>query len=380
MEIYVNGQKWIMPGYIQLDNQIDTAFQKLYSSFFNNPFYNFLDLSSNYLSAFEEFAFQYLDRVINDYTHQDQFFTNFTSIWRKYMDSGRFQEAQNFWQRILEIANKWEESRSLRTHKGSPYYFWAVTAILQGEVDKGFFLMHMAYQEDTLTQSTEFPPSPAFWFVTLDFEKTKQFFYSYVKQLADDLDQFINKYRKVSSTVLDLQEFRNLFLIQPPSKHAIFSLTFILAKVNILNFMPFFAFQSEFAGQYILNMLFDLALVIDEAISRKNTNPSQWRFIDLAEFLSISSNFFIRKSNLIFVNQEIDRNLDQTLLSLLDGNFTFDDGKPRSRLECDIAIAYCIRNYAAHNISSYPIFWIRRDNLVQSLFNVLFLCVDILYR
>jgi hypothetical protein len=317
---------------------------------------------------------------MNNSLLQDRFFTNLTFIWRKYLDGGRLGEAQAFWQRILQPINQWEENRASRVHKGSPLYFWAVTAILQGEVDKGFFLMHSAYQEDVETQNTEFPPSPAFWFVTLDFDRTEQFFYDYVRHLADYLDQFLHVYRLVRPSNLQLSEFRDWFLVQPPSKHAVFSFAHTIARLRGLDIIPTYALQSEFAGQYELNLFFDLVLVIDEAIAEKDPDPNHWRFLDFAEFLSGQSRLKLTRDDLQLANREIRSDFDRTLTSLLDATFLFQDGLTRSRLGCDVAVAHCLRNHAAHNVTSFPSVWRRFQDIRQGLFNVLFLCVDVLYR
>jgi|SRR5918996_1351579 hypothetical protein len=40
-------------------------------------------------------------------------------------------------------------------HKGSAYYFWAVTCILKEDLEKGFLLMHQALEEDMRNRSNE---------------------------------------------------------------------------------------------------------------------------------------------------------------------------------------------------------------------------------
>ncbi len=379
MEIVVNGQQYIMDGYIPLDGPTDKAFGDLFTSFFNDPGHSLDNFLKAYI-PFEEAALHYLDRIANNPKFQDCFFTNFTCIWHKYLEEGRLGEAQGFWQRILRTANQWEGHRNSRVHKGSPLYFWAVTAILQGEVDKGFFLMHSAYQEDVETLKTEFPSTPAFRFVTLDFENTEQFFYDYVKHLAEYLDQLLQVYRRVRPSQLQLLEFRKRFLVQPPSKHAVFSFAHTLARLRGLKLIPTYALQSEFAGQYELNRLFDLVLVIDEAIKKKDCNQNHHYFLDFAEFLSQQSGLSLTREELKDTNDKIMGDFDRTLESLLDANFSFKNGSTRSHMEYDIAIAYCLRNHAAHNVTSFPSIWRRFSDLRQSLFNVLFLCVDVLYR
>ena len=379
MQINVNGKNIELRNYRNLDNATDQAFLQLITSFLSDPDLDFGNLVNTYLPPLESAMFDFFDKNVVDNSLQDGFFSNLTFIWRPYFDSGRFGEAQSFWMHILSKTREWEKKNGMRVHKGSALYFWAVTAILQGEIDKGFFLMHRAFEEDVITSNSDFPPTPAFMFVTLDFQDDRQFFYSYVVSLAELLDSFFTPYRVERVSHFALTDFRNRFLIQPPSIHAVFSFTHSLSKLWSLSLMPIDTLRSEFAGQYELNTLFDLVLLIDEAIRHKDPDPNHNKYLDYAEYLGVQSGLDISRADLTYSNSEMKKDFDKTMSDLIDGVFQFRDGKHRSMLSCALAISYCIRNHAAHNLSAFPSIWTRFVEIRQRIFNVLFLCVETLY-
>ena len=129
----------------------------------------------------EEFFGQNID---DDKTH-DPFFGSFTIIWRFFLHQGRFRACELVWDLALKIAYEWEDKHGKRIHKGTPYYFWGVTCILNGDLEKGFLLMHQALEEDKKTFDVDSPTTPAYAFVTLDYEKQDQFFRHKVEEIKD---------------------------------------------------------------------------------------------------------------------------------------------------------------------------------------------------
>src|SRR5262245_58756042 len=60
----------------------------------------------------------------------DQFFSNFTPLWKVYLDAGRLSDATGVWQWALRPALALESSSATRVHKGTAYYFWGMTVLL----------------------------------------------------------------------------------------------------------------------------------------------------------------------------------------------------------------------------------------------------------
>ncbi len=135
--------------------------------------------------------------------------------------------------------------------------------------------------------------------------------------------------------------------------------------------------QSEFAGQLEENLLFDITLVIDGAI--KSKNATKWKFIDHAEYVSKKVGQPISKTQLTDINSAYKSDFDTTLKQMINCSFKLPDGSNLSRMQCDIAIAYGLRNHGAHDVSSVPTMWMQFGEILQRLMNVLFMTIDYLY-
>lgn len=384
MEIEVNGNV-IKLDVTSLGEPMDSFLQILFTKFlssFSKPYTEFMkesydDLRANIIS--------YFDSAIDDSTGHDSLFNNLTFIWINYHQNGRLGEAQLFWHDILNIVQEWENTRQKRIHKGSLFYFWSQTSILQGQFDKGFFLIHSAYEEDVLTHKNELPGTPAFKTVSLDYLAKDNLLYGLVEYWANYLKEFVDKYQKLSGSNFSLDDFRNRFLKKPPDRETLFSFTYTLARLFDLDTqIPPTIVTGNFASLFELNTLFDLVLVIDSIIysSLVSPGPNDWGFKNLAKHLLIASGLKpdagLTGTHLEEINTSSRNDFEGTLNLLLDQKIVYRDGSSPSRLECDIGLALCLRNFSAHKIGSFPVVRVRYNEIRQSLFNVLILAVETL--
>jgi hypothetical protein len=128
-----------------------------------------------------------------------------------------------------------------------------------------------------------------------------------------------------------------------------------------------------------LNLLFDLDLVIDASIQAKSNIG--WEFFQLARHLSDTANLDLSELRLQRINEEQKKigNFANVVIALLNNSFPTPDGGQLSPLASHIAIAFCVRNHAAHNIASQFLVPEYTSQLMQALFDVLFLTVDTFY-
>lgn len=384
MEIEVAGRV-IKLSITSLGEQMDSCLKELFTKFFLNfatPYPEFMHGSYNDLKAD---IHAYFDNKIDNPPGHDFLFNNLTIIWNNYQNIGRLGEAQLFWQDILNIVLEWEQKRQRRIHKGSLFYFWSQTAILQGQFDKGFFLIHSAYEEDVLTIKSELPGTPAFKTVSLDYSTKDNFLFGLVEAWANYLSGFIHNYQKMSGSNFSLDDFRNRFLNQPPDRETLFSFTYTLARFFDFNYhIPQTIITGNFASLFELKALFDLVLVVDSLIYSSLASPgnNDWGFKNLAKHLLIESGIKndvgIIRGQLEEINQASKNDFERTVNLLLDQVYVYNDGSHPSRLECDIELALCLRNFSAHKIGSFPVIRDRYNGLLQSLFNVLFFAVETL--
>jgi hypothetical protein len=175
-----------------------------------------------------------------------------------------------------------------------------MTALQRGDLDKGYTLAHQAVEEDALTLTQPVPDTPALALATLNYAKADQAFRGWVVDQARFLNELQNYYSSIYSRTFTLEDFRTRFLLKPPTVEAVFLLAFALARLMRLTKLPEHALKSRFAGQLEGNILFDLTLVIDAAMKAKN--PTAWRFIDHAEYLTYSAKDPLPKHALQQVN------------------------------------------------------------------------------
>lgn len=348
-----------------LGNTIDLAFDKLHAAYFGNA-----------LLAWEEFEAAAIDYFTNNPTPaaNDDYFTNFTVIWRMLLDNGRYEQAEHLWQRALQPALAWESTHpNQHIHKGTPYYFWSMTVLLGGDIDKGYLLAHQALDEDRQTSGHATPDAPAYGLVSLNYTKGEQAFRQWVLAQAHFLDTLLTNYNATHGRALTLDEVKRRFFDAPPDTDTIFLLTYTIARLMRLRAVPEQTTKNSFAGQLQLNLLFDIALVIDASIKKKSNDQ---HFREQAAHLLNAAGHPLNIQQLGDINGLFKANFDATLLAALDATLP---SATLDRLQCDVALAYGLRNNGAHNTSSVTTIWQHFTDVQQALFRVLFASIDHLY-
>lgn len=367
MNFIIGGQTIPING---LGGSIDDQFIALHSAYIGNGTLSWSD--------FEKASFAFFDAHHADHALHDAYFNNFTFIWNRFLASREYEKAQEYWSMALGPALKWESTKSgKRIHKGTPYYFWGMTAILSGDLDKGYSLMHQAVDEDTKSAGKPVPHSPAFLLVSLDYANPHQAFRPWLLKQMMYLDARQNSYSKTYNRSFQLKDFRTKFLLSPPSLDIVFSFAFTVGRLMRLSDVPNHLLWNPFAGQLQTNLLFDLIQIIDAAILFKN--PKQDKFSQHVEHLLSIVGAGITGNELGEVNQAKSADFGKTVQELLDGTFTLHDGTILSRTQSDVALAYAIRNRGAHDVSSAPMINQRFHEIEQAMLNVLYLTVDFLY-
>ncbi len=278
----------------------------------------------------------------------------------------------------MESTIEWEENnKGKRIHKGGPYYFWGMTAIQRGDLDRGYVLMHQALEEDVITSGQEFPDTPAFAFVSLNYAKVDQAFRQWVLLESQYLYKQIDHYCKEHNRTFHLNQFQTKYLQAPPSIDAIYLLAYTIARLLRLDELPNYLLSSPFAGQLLQNLLFDLVRVVEETIADKN--QPNWRMIDHINYISRRSGISITKAKLKEVNSRFQVDFKATMDELVEHSFRFKDNTFPTNLQSDLIIVYGLRNRGAHNVSSASVVWKRIHELRNAVFNSLFLAAEVLY-
>lgn len=354
--------------------------KKYLTNYFNKPSQSVETLFGKYPAQFDdELRKHLLER--QGHKSQDTFFNLLAPIWLNYDWTYMSQEAEKFWERMWNNVHEAETSNKVRIHKGSIFYYWANTALRKGDIDRGFFLIHQAFEEDKETHKSSCPDTPSFKTATMNYEDDHQFLFGYVNELKDYLGKKILIYNHIFSRNFSLINFYYKFQSRPPDVDLIFSFAHTLARMMHIDQYPWFYTENDFAGLYYMNLLFNIILVIDSAIHSKMKNPDDWQYFKLANHLLIESQINVNEpqnqKHLTVINKEKD--IEKLINQLLGTTFSFKDKHKPSKLECEVYLSYKLRNFSAHNIRIVPSLWRRYPEIQQVIFNVLFLVVETLY-
>lgn len=330
-------------------------------------------------SAFCREAGSYFNNHQDDWASHNNFFEGFTPIWQVLLRTGRLLDAYWVWELAVECATEWESTNPTKhIHKGTPYYFWGMTAVMGGDLDRGFLLMHQALSEDVQLTGLPVPNTPAAAFATLDYQKQDQAFRFKVQEIAESLDSALEYYRKSRNRALTIGQLRIKLLQSPDLLAVAFNFVFILFRLHtLLKKVEPVVRRNDFAALLATNLLFNLCLVLDATMGNKNTR--KWRFLDHAEFLSLAAGLNINRPQLTEINNAFNNDFPSMVGRLLSGKFVFKDGQVLSESGIDLSLAYGFRNFGAHKVEGFPIVYQNFEEIAQRLMNVLFLALECLY-
>ncbi len=183
---------------------------------------------------------QEFERPTNEYlnlnttpAHHNWYFEQFNKIWLDLVANRKYVDAIKFLNFGINLALSWEkQNRRNKVHKGTPYYFLGVTAILNNELENGFLAMHQAVEEDKRLSGRRLPEAPAFWFVTLDYTRQGQFFRAKVEQIANYLSERLVEYSNKIGGSFTLDQFRTKFLRRRRLMEEVFLFVYSLFKLR----------------------------------------------------------------------------------------------------------------------------------------------------
>jgi len=353
-----------------LGNTMNQQFLMLHESHFLNHVFDF--------NKFKEDSFDFFDHNTNFAVH-DGYFNNFTIIWRNFLNQGLFKKAEEIWNQALGIAYEWETARGRLLHKGTPFYFLGVTYVLDGDLTKGFLLMHQALEEDKRTHNTDHPDTPAYAFVTLNYRKAEQFFRFKVEEISGFLSEKINIYCSQRGSHLSLDDFKSKFLENTDLQDVVFLFVYSLFELKKLFDTDERLTQNVFSSLLDTNIIFNLCSFIDRTINNINPNQGRLTLYDQLVYLSSQATLAINGNKLREINKDRDTNFSGTLNDILQSRYSFDDGYSPTPIETDIMTTYFFRNFAAHKIENQPTIYQNFKEIIERILNTLFFSVETLY-
>ena len=174
------------------------------------------------------------------------------------------------------------------------------------------------------------------------------------------------------------------FIDNSPTIEILFLLTYTLARLRKISAEADYTRRHVFAGMVELNLLFDITVIIEEAIKHKNPTRQQGNgrpltFIHQVEYVLRQEGRALAPDELGEINGQFNATFDVALQAALNGTMTLQNGTILSRYQADLALAYGIRNHGAHNTGTAPTIWQRFPDVQNTLFRVLCATIDHLY-
>ena len=315
-----------------------------------------------------------------------KFFGTIHIIWRSFLNQGCFKNAEYLWDFALNIAYEWEnKNQNKRIHKGTPYYFWGVTCILNGDLEKGFLLMHQALEEDKKTHQTNTPKTPAYSFVTLDYENQNQFFIPKVREIAEFLKENLDSYCSSRGGTLTLSGFKTKFLEESTLQEVVFYFIFELFRLKkLITEIDQKLTQNVFSSLLQANTILNFCIIVENVIKKQkkyqNKKLNALTIKPLLEFLSSNSSLNLHKNdNLKYLNDDFGKDFSKTVQELIKSQYQFQDGTTPQPIEEDLAITYGFRNFRAHKVEDQPVVYQNFDEISRRILNALFFSVEKLY-
>jgi hypothetical protein len=248
--------------------------------------------------------------------------------------------------------------------------------------------MHKALKEDERTHNTQAPNTPAYYFVTLNYQPPNQWFGPKVKQLADYLDNKIREYRNSRGGTLTLDDFRTKFLACTDLREEVFTFVYLLFKLEKISRTDRSLWKNELGSLLNLGLLFNLCMVIEQTIDNKKTCPNELRLYSdkirhLIDRTSLSlttsgeNKHGIINNEVKFCSDEFGSSFSTTMTSILQNNHSIL--RTKLPIESDLVISLGIRNHSAHKLQDQPVVYQHWEDLAQRVLNVLFFTVEKTY-
>lgn len=382
-------------GFYDLGDEITNQFRLIYRPFFTRGAIqipkSFVEVSKKLFSNFDGKR-----RVVLG----DAYFNNFTVITENLLKNKQYGLAFELWTEILSFVRKWEEDNKPKVlHKGTPYYFSAVSSILQNDFDAALMSMHNALKEDK-ANNPKWDTAPGYYFLTLNDQKPNQYFKPFVDAMIgfirDRLDgqgteqgRYKDHYQATRHGTLTYDQFRKKFL-DDKSINEELKYFFVYSIIRIWHLRRLHKGKvgdKLMAPLIFSSALFTLLLVLDNLLkSWNNPRGKRWRFSDHLIEVAKQEGWGNSQQNPqqylndLQVNSRRRADFDvwcKELTGHKGQTYTTEGGRALDKLEADFVLAYGLRNFSAHSIKSQNVLWEIHTEILQSMFNCLFKTVEL---
>jgi hypothetical protein len=364
----------------ELEKQIQ-GFERAFSRF---------DKTWNHAGLKEEVSI-FLNKHVPHGDQVDKLSNRFARMFHAYYLTGRYLEADYFWDLPLELYAEWENTNKKRVARGSPYYFRGMSAIAYRSIDRGFLFFHLAFEDDI---NEGFIPnkkvvgnhSPAWLFVTFGYSDPRQAAGEPLKRRADWLAQILLKYQQSNRGTLSMESLARSLSLEALGEKVLeekqliettFSFTYNVFKSENLTYHLQQFPSVRFASQLALDILFSLCRIGEMWLVKKQGEEQGLLKSQLAYFFE-KHHSDIKGEDLGKYNGYCITDFEKCLEKLLLNEQVLE-GKNIEPWEFDLILIYVLRNEASHSATSSLVISERFSDLLERVFFGLFKIVETLY-
>ena len=356
----------------KFNEPIDDEFEKAYLFFQQGKFI----LDESFKRAFFDFLDKYY--LLENCNIHDKLFENFGGFWHSNDNQNLIlrplQTIDVVFNKILSLVYEWEDNNQPhKIHKGTIYYFYGMTSILKGEINKGLLLMHQASNEDGNLNRTITPSKS---FISLDEQNPNQFFRPKVFETVKFLETYLSHYRAVDSSTFNIEDLRSKFLKDDEHKEEAFFFVYCVYKLeNILKKINNRIRDNELASYIETTIIFELCKLCEALLTKSYSGTLISKINDFSQDADLNLN--LRRSHLSIINKERDTNFSNTINQLVNNTFCHSSflSSP-SAIEYDITLTYALRNFGGHKIEDQKVLRNDFEEILKSIFNTIFLIID----
>jgi hypothetical protein len=324
-------------------------------------------------------SIEYFDNVVISPGIADAYYNKFTRLWGFYVQLGMWDASESIWTIILSITRKIEQSVG-PIHKGTLFYFAAASAIFSGNIDKGFVLMHRALEEDKRSRGPNYSDCPSCHFVKMDSTHLNQFLLSDVRQSSKLLEYDLSEYKKRGYPSFTYNDFYLKFLDRPLLEEIVFSFVHCYYRIrNLTDHNLILIEPCNFSALLEMQMLANICLIVDSVIpsyynitANNNDWKMHYRITQMIQILNMQN----RNNWLSDIKTKFNNNISRTIQNLIMEKFQYNDGSLATAYECDLGLAYCLRNYSAHNVRAQVTIHENYPEIVGCVMNALFFVIQ----
>lgn len=321
------------------------------------------------------------------------FFNHIKGVWNPNFNKYKFFIEINLWKELIIKVINWEKKNEFKIYKGTPYYFTAGCYLFTGNYDLAFNYTYLAMQEDHYHGTRQDPNFdyrnlPAFMFASLN-ENPNNYLYPIVRQLAQEVKDYIGTYNNEFNESFTFNTFKNKFSTQVSLYYEhilyfVYLLNILAEKRRMIQQFPNL-YNNEFANMRNLDVIFSFCLFLDKLLAKLSnvtTIRGNTEYLITKLYSNWNTNDFSNLKQTLNINTDNINPIDKVkyilnyncnnLIYQSDSNYTIKQNKQI----VNSMLIYFLRNEGAHNIILNNLNASIFEQILNSLFFQLFIIIE----